>query len=91
VGTRAQGSGVGRGTAGGLALLAGLAVPSRVFAQACPLCYQSAAAGSAQFIQALKGGIFVLIIPCVLICAGVTLVTYRKRNACDEDEVSTGE
>ena len=75
----------------GLALLAGIAAPATLFAQACPLCYQSAASGSAQFIQALKGGIVVLIIPCVLICTCVSVVTYRKRDACDEDEVSIGE
>jgi hypothetical protein len=91
MGTRVNGSWLGRGAAWGSALLVILSAPSTVFAQACPLCYQSAAAGSAQFIQALKGGIFVLILPCILICACVTLVTYRKRNACDEDEVSTGD
>jgi hypothetical protein len=68
-----------------------MAAPSTVFAQACPLCYQSASAASADFIQALKGGIFVLILPCILICTCVTVVTYRKRNACDEDDVSKSE
>jgi hypothetical protein len=74
----------------GLALLAGMAAPSALFAQGCALCYQTAAASSAKFIQALKGGILVLLIPSVLIGAGVSLVTYRRRNASDEDELPAG-
>jgi hypothetical protein len=76
--------------AGG-ALLVIAAVPEALRAQACPLCYQSAASASSQLIAALKNGIFVLIVPSFLICAGVSYITYRKRNACDEDEVSVGE
>jgi len=75
----------------GRALLALAAFPAGLRAQACPLCYQSAAASSPQFISALKSGIFALIIPSFLICAGITYVTYRKRNICDEDEVPLGE
>jgi len=75
----------------GLAALAALAAPATLYAQACPLCYQSAASSPAQLIAALKNGIFALIIPSFAICAGVAFVTYRKRNACDEDEVSAGD
>lgn len=75
----------------GRAVLAVAALPGALHAQACPLCYQSAASSSSQFITALKGGIVVLIIPSFLICAGVTYITYRKRNVCDEDEVSVSE
>jgi hypothetical protein len=73
------------------ALLAAAALPAALHAQACPLCYQSAASASSQFIAALKNGIFVLIVPSFLICAAVTYVTYRKRNICDEDEFPMGE
>jgi hypothetical protein len=75
----------------GLVLLAGMAAPATLFAQQCPLCYTSAAAGSAEFIRALKGGILALLIPSVLIGAGVSLVTYRRRNASDEDEFPVAE
>jgi len=73
------------------ALLVMAAIPDVLHAQACPLCYQTAASSSAQLIAALKNGVFVLIVPSFLICAGISYVTYRKRNACDEDEVSAGE
>ena len=75
----------------GLAALAALAAPSTLYAQACPLCYQSAASSPAQLIAALKNGIFALIIPSFAICAGVAFVAYRKRNACDEDEDLPGD
>jgi hypothetical protein len=75
----------------GRALLVMAAIPDAVHAQACPLCYQTAASSSAELIAALKNGVFVLIVPSFLICAGISYVTYRKRNVCDEEEVSTGE
>jgi len=84
-------SGMSRKTVQGLALLAAICAPSALFAQGCAFCYQTAAAGSVRFIQALKGGIFALLIPSVLIGAGVCFVSYRRRNPADEDEVSAGE
>lgn len=74
-----------------IVMLAAFLVPSALFAQACPLCYQSAASSSAKFIEALKSGIIVLILPCILICSCVSVAAYRRRNACDEDEVSRSE
>jgi len=68
-----------------MAVVAAIFCPATVLAQACPLCYQSASAGSAKFIEALRGGIFALIIPTVLIGVCVSVVTYRKRGAGDED------
>jgi len=70
----------------GVAALALLAAPAVLFAQACPLCYQSASAASAQFIAALKNGIFVLIFPSFFICAAITVLAYRKRDQYDVDE-----
>jgi len=61
-------------------------IPAAARGQACPLCYQSAAASSAQFISALKSGIIVLIIPVVLIFAGITYASYRKRDLCVDEE-----
>jgi len=70
----------------GLAAIALLAAPAALSAQACPLCYQSASAASPQFIQALKNGIFALLFPSVFIIAAITVLTYRKRDECGEQE-----
>ena len=70
----------------GVAALALLAVPAALSAQACPLCYQSASSASAQFIAALKNGIFVLILPSFLICAAITVLAYRRRQQYAEEE-----
>jgi hypothetical protein len=51
-------------------------------AQSCALCYQSAAASGTQFIQALKDGIFILLVPPILISGGIAAMAYRKRNQC---------
>jgi hypothetical protein len=63
-----------------LAAVAALSAPVGLHAQACPLCYQSASAASSQFIQALKSGIFILILPSFFISAAVTVIAYRRRN-----------
>ena len=75
--------------AAGLALAA--LSPALLRAQNCALCYQSVAASPNNFIQALKGGIFVLILPSFLICAGVTIVAYRRRDTVVGDDSSAGE
>jgi hypothetical protein len=36
-------------------------------------------------IHALKSGIFVLVVPPMLICVGITWMAYRKRNQFNED------
>jgi hypothetical protein len=54
--------------------------PTMLQAQSCALCYQSAAASGTQFIQALKDGIFILLIPPILISGGIAAMAYRKRN-----------
>jgi len=63
-----------------LAGLALLAIPLPAFAQSCALCYTQAASAGAKLIQALRSGILVLIIPPMLISAGITFLAYRKRN-----------
>ena len=65
--------------------------PAALHAQNCALCYQSVAASPNNFIQALKGGIFVLIVPSLVICAGVTVTAYRKRNISVEEQSSAGD
>jgi len=70
--------------------LAGLAFlllisPGDLHAQGCPMCYQSAAASGARLIQALKGGIVVLIIPPLLMTGAFARFVYRRRNLCNEE------
>jgi len=68
------------GTLTGAALLPGLA-----WAQGCALCYTQAAGSGSRVIQALKSGILILVIPPMLICLGITLMAYKKRNQFNED------
>jgi hypothetical protein len=70
---------------GGALALAAFAVPAPAFAQGCAQCYQSAAASGPRSIQALRNGIVVLIIPPFLICVGVTLLAYRRRDSDSEN------
>ena len=51
-----------------------------LFGQSCSLCYTQAAASTARFIQALRSGILILMIPPMLLSIGITVLTYRRRN-----------
>jgi hypothetical protein len=64
----------------GLALLGGLIIPSVAFAQNCALCYTQAAGAGARIVHALRSGIIILVLPPMLICVGLAVMTYRKRN-----------
>ncbi len=66
-------------------LLAALMVPSLTFAQSCALCYSQAAGSGARLIQALRSGILVLVFPPMLICIGIAVMAYRKRNQFNEE------
>ena len=69
------------------ATLAGLiAIPQALGAQSCPLCYQSAASGGPQFIQALRNGILILFIPPFLIFGAIFYAAYRKRDQFNTTE-----
>lgn len=67
------------------ALLAALAVPALTYAQNCSLCYTQAAGAGSRMIQALKSGIVILVIPPMLICIGLSVMAYRKRNQFNEE------
>ena len=69
-----------------LAAVAVMTLPSPIFAQGCVQCYQSAAAAGPRAIQALRDGIFTLMIPPFFICVGVTVMAYRRRNLHNENE-----
>ena len=51
-----------------------------VYAQGCAMCYTSAAASKAGALHALRSGILILIVPVLVMCAGISVVIYRSRN-----------
>jgi len=67
------------------ALLMALATPTGLYAQSCALCYQAAANSGANFIEALKRGILILLFPPLLIGFGIVVTAYRKRYRYAED------
>jgi hypothetical protein len=70
----------------GLVGLAMLAAPLPALSQYCALCYSQAASAGARFIEALRSGILVLIIPPMFMSVGITVLAYRKRNQFKEDD-----
>ncbi len=60
-------------------------LPVVTFAQGCAACYTQAAGSGSRMIQALRNGIFILIIPPMLLCVGITWMAYKKRNQFNED------
>jgi hypothetical protein len=50
------------------------------WSQSCALCYTQAAQSTTRFIQALRSGILILIVPPTFMSVGFTLMAYRKRN-----------
>jgi cbb3-type cytochrome oxidase subunit 3 len=56
------------------------------FSQGCALCYTQAAGGSARFIEALRSGILILVIPPMLMSVGISVIAYRKRNRFSHDD-----
>ena len=67
------------------AFLTALWIPASTYAQNCALCYTQAAGAGARIIQALRGGILILVIPPILICTALTVMAYRKRNQFVEE------
>lgn len=69
----------------GAAMFGALLTPSLAFAQSCALCYSQAAGSGARLIQALRSGILILVFPPMLICIGIAVMAYRKRNQFDAE------
>ena len=65
-----------------MAVLFCLSAPA--FGQGCALCYTQAASAGQRLIQALRGGILVLIFPPMGICIGLMIASYKKRNLCGD-------
>ncbi len=63
-----------------MAIVALLALPSIASAQGCALCVSQAAQGGNRFIEALRSGILVLVLPPMAISIGLIYVSWRKRN-----------
>jgi hypothetical protein len=63
-----------------MSLAAALLVPTLLFAQNCALCYTQAAGAGHRIVQALRGGILMLIVPPMFICIALGIMAYRKRN-----------
>jgi hypothetical protein len=57
-----------------------LAANAAGYAQSCALCYTQAAGAGHRFIQGLRTGILVLIVPPMFMSVGITYLAYKKRN-----------
>jgi len=57
-----------------------LALPPAIFGQGCALCYTQAASSTTRFIQALRSGILILMVPPFLMSIGIAWMTYSRRN-----------
>ena len=75
-----------RNVVGALVAVLAVACPVAAYAQGCPLCYNTAAAAKASGIQALRSGILILIIPPLLICAGILWRGIKARDTFNEPE-----
>ena len=54
------------------------------YAQSCALCYTQAAGSGHRFIQGLRSGILVLIVPPMFMSVGITVLAYKKRNRTND-------
>jgi hypothetical protein len=61
-----------------------LASNAAAYAQSCALCYTQAAGAGHRFIQGLRTGILVLIVPPMFMSVGITVLAYRKRNRTND-------
>ena len=70
----------GRKSRAGVAGAFILAANAVCYAQSCALCYTQAAGAGNRFIQGLRTGILVLIVPPMFMSVGITVLAYKKRN-----------
>jgi hypothetical protein len=59
------------------------------YAQSCALCYTQAAGAGHRFIQGLRTGILVLIVPPMFMSVGITVLAYKKRNRTVDQQDSS--
>ena len=72
----------------GLTGLVVLAANAACYAQSCALCYTQAAGAGHRFIQGLRTGILVLIVPPMFMSVGITVLAYKKRNRTNGEKLS---
>ena len=65
-----------------------LAANAAAYAQSCALCYTQAAGAGHRFIQGLRTGILVLIVPPMFMSIGITVLAYKKRNRTNDTPLS---
>ncbi len=65
-----------------------LAANAAGYAQSCALCYTQAAGAGHRFIQGLRTGILVLIVPPMFMSVGITYLAYKKRNRTNNQRES---
>ena len=63
-----------------IAIAALLCSSSLIYAQGCAMCYTSAAAAKAGAMHALRSGIFILLLPVLAMCSGISVIIYRSRD-----------
>jgi ABC-type dipeptide/oligopeptide/nickel transport system permease component len=54
-------------------------------AQGCALCYAQAASSTHRFIQALRSGILILVIPPMVLSVMFAVMAYRRRNSFNQE------
>jgi len=72
----------------GLTALIVFAANAACYAQSCALCYTQAAGAGHRFIQGLRTGILVLIVPPMFMSVGITVLAYKKRNRTNNQKLS---
>ena len=72
----------------GLVLGTILFLAAPLLSQSCALCYTQAAGSGHRFIQGLKTGILVLIVPPMFMSVGTTILAYKKRNRTNDQKES---
>lgn len=73
-----------RGISGAVGLTV-LLVPRMLFAQGCALCYTQAASSTQRFIQALRSGIIILMVPPMFLSVMFTVMAYCRRKASSDE------
>lgn len=72
----------------GISAIVGLVLflfPRAVFAQGCALCYTQAASSTQRFVQALRSGILILVIPPMFLSVMFTVMAYKRRNTFNDE------
>lgn len=65
-----------------------LATNAAAHGQSCALCYTQAAGAGHRFIQGLRTGILVLIVPPMFMSVAITVLAYKKRNRTNDKSES---